>query len=53
MAKEPKTAQDIMNVRRAYTTGGRLGTRQMFTFNEDGTISGLKNVEPVSPQLGA
>ena len=43
---EPKGNQDIMNVRRAYTTGGKLGARQMFVFNEDGTIAGLKNVEP-------
>ena len=52
MAEEPKNAQDIMNVRRAYTTGGRLGARQMFIFNEDGTIAGLKNVAPVSPSPG-
>ena len=38
-----------MNVRRAYTTGGKLGARQMFVFNEDGTISGLKAVEPAAP----
>ena len=42
---QPKTAEDIMNVRRAYTTGGRVGARQMFVFNEDGTIAGLKKVE--------
>ena len=51
MADEPKSMQDIMNARRAYTTGGKLGARQMFIFNEDGTIAGLKNVEPItSPQ---
>lgn len=39
-----------MNVRRAYTTGGKLGARQMFTFDENGNISGLKQVEPRSKQ---
>ena len=33
-------------MRRAYTTGGKLGARQMFIFNEDGTIAGLKQVQP-------
>ena len=33
-------------MRRAYTTGNKLSTRQMFIFNEDGTIAGLKKVEP-------
>lgn len=37
----------LLNLRRAYTTGGKLGARQMFVFNEDGTIAGLKKVEPV------
>lgn len=41
-----------MNVRRAYTTGGKLGARQMFVFNEDGTIAGLKAVEPKQPSQG-
>ena len=52
---QPKTAEDIMNVRRAYTTGGRVGARQMFVFNEDGTIAGLKKVEQqvVSPNQGS
>ena len=39
-----------MNARRAYTTGGKLGARQMFTFDENGNISGLKKVEPRSNQ---
>ena len=41
-----------MNVRRAYTTGGRLGARQMFLFNEDGTIAGLKAVAEVTSPNG-
>ena len=48
--KDSTNAQDvesILNLRRAYTTGGRLGARKMFLFNEDGTIAGLKNVEPM------
>ena len=40
----------LMNARRAYTTGGKLGARQMFTFDENGNISGLKKVEPKSKQ---
>ena len=45
--KSPKEAKDaeheaLMNMRRAYTTGGKLGARKMFVFNEDGTIAGLK-----------
>ena len=39
-------AEALLQLRRAYTTGGKLGARQMFVFNEDGTIAGLKNVEP-------
>ena len=42
----------LINLRRAYTTGGRLGARQMFIFNEDGTIAGLKKVEPVEQGQG-
>ena len=51
MAEEPGRKQDIMNVRRAYTTGGKLGARQMFVFNEDGTIAGLKAVEPTTSPM--
>lgn len=35
-----------MNQRRAYTSGGKLGARKMFVFDEDGNIAGLKQVEP-------
>ena len=35
-----------LNLKRTYTTGAKLGARQMFVFNEDGTIAGLKKVEP-------
>ena len=42
--REEKEA--FLNARRAYTTGGKLGARQMFVFNEDGTIAGLQKVEP-------
>ena len=38
--------QALLNLKRTYTTGGRIGARQMFVFNEDGTIAGLKKVEP-------
>jgi len=47
--KKSTAAEDMINVRRAYTTGGKLGARQMFVFNEDGTIAGLKQVEPKKP----
>ena len=42
-AKDAQTAdvESILNLRRAYTTGGKLGARKMFIFNEDGTIAGL------------
>lgn len=51
MSKVPKDAstadvESILNLRRAYTTGGKLGARKMFVFNEDGTIAGLQKVEP-------
>ena len=42
----------LLNLRRAYTTGGKLGARQMFIFNEDGTIQGLKKVEPQQAKQG-
>ena len=53
MSRVPKDAatadvESVLNLRRAYTTGGKLGARQMFVFNEDGTIAGLKKVEPTS-----
>ena len=51
MSKERKESADteaLLNMRRAYTTGGKLGARQMFVFNEDGTIAGLQKVEPAS-----
>lgn len=35
-----------LNLKRTYTTGAKLGARQMFVFNDDGTIAGLKKVEP-------
>ena len=38
---------------RAYTTGGKLGARQMFVFNEDGTIAGLKEVPTVEQKYAA
>lgn len=38
--------EEILNIRRAYTTGGKLGARQIFVFNEDGTIAGLQTVKP-------
>ena len=38
----------MMNMRRAHTTGGKLGARQMFVFDADGNIAGLKKVEPAS-----
>ena len=46
MSRVPKDAatadvESVLNLRRAYTTGGKLGARQMFVFNEDGTIAGL------------
>ena len=41
-------AEALMNLRRAYTTGGKLGARQMFIFDADGNIAGLKKVEPAS-----
>ena len=52
MSKDNKDAKNadvesILNLRRAYTTGGKLGARKMFVFNEDGTIAGLKEVEPM------
>ena len=37
---------DALQFKRSYTTGGKLGARQMFVFNEDGTIAGLKEVQP-------
>ena len=42
-AKDAQTAdvESILNLRRAYTTGTKLGARKMFIFNEDGTIAGL------------
>ena len=52
MAQPDKDSKDhgekeaLLNMRRAYTTGGKLGARQMFIFNEDGTIAGLKQVDP-------
>ncbi len=42
----PKDKAPELSLRRAYTTGGKLGARQMFVFNEDGTIAGLKTVKP-------
>ena len=45
-SKNDDEKQALINMRRAYTTGGKLGARQMFIFNEDGTIKGLKQVEP-------
>ena len=45
--------ESILNMRRAYTTGGKLGARKMFIFNEDGTIAGLKNVEPMKQGQGS
>ena len=44
---QAKDTTQALNLRRAYTTGGKLGARQMFVFNEDGTIAGLKTVKPV------
>lgn len=47
---ESTSAQDekeaILNLRRAYTTGGKLGARSIFVFNEDGTIKGVQKVQP-------
>ena len=55
MSKDAKTAdvESILNMRRAYTTGGKLGARKMFIFNEDGTIAGLKNAEPMKQGQGS
>ena len=40
MTEELQNSNDIMNYRRAYTTGGKLGARQMFIFDENGVIVG-------------
>lgn len=45
-SKDQADKEALLNMRRAYTTGGKLGARQMFIFNEDGTIAGLKQVQP-------
>ena len=37
-----KSPSENFTFSRSYTTGGKLGARQMFVFNEDGTIAGLK-----------
>ena len=44
----PKDKAPALNLRRAYTTGGKLGARKMFVFNEDGTIAGVKTVTPAA-----
>ena len=48
MSNTKDSQQPELNLRRAYTTGGKLGARQMFVFNEDGTIAGLKTVTPAN-----
>ena len=58
MSKDNKDAtnadvESIFNLRRAYTTGGKIGARKMFVFNEDGTIAGLKEAEPMKQGQGS
>ena len=54
-ARDAKTAdvESILNLRRAYTTGGKIGARKMFIYNEDGTIAGLKDPEPMKQGQGS
>ena len=39
-------AEALLNARRAFTSTAKKNSRQMFVFNEDGTIAGLQTVEP-------
>lgn len=47
-----KSPSENFTFQRAYTTGGKLGARQMFVFNEDGTIAGLKEVPTAEDKYG-
>ena len=40
------SASDLLGTKRAYTMGQKVKARQMFVFNEDGTIKGLVDVQP-------
>lgn len=41
---QPIRSVDMLGGNRAYTMGQKLKARQMFVFNEDGTIKGLMDV---------